>query len=211
MNRDYTSKMQPVRSRLVLKEELLLGHTESYISKVTHDLSLVSDKDINNALNNKFLGKKKIYNGDLYGNKYTLECALLSAGSVINLVDSILEEKIKSGIAIVRPPSHHACCGSAGGFCFFNSVAIAAIKADNLGKKVAIVDLDVHYGDGTADIIKDKPHIDYYSIHRHDNGQFYPGTGKKSSYANIHNYPLNYSNGDDTVYFNIFTQYYNCF
>ena len=202
LKRGYISKMQPIRSRLALKEELLLGHTEVFIDKVGNDLSLGSNKQINDALKNA-----RYYNGDLYGNKYTLECALLSAGSIINLVSAILQETIDRGVAIVRPPSHHTCGDSAGGFCFFNGVAISAIKANNSGKRVAIIDLDLHYGDGTVDIIKNHKDIQYYSIHRYDNGTFYPGTGKVSTYSNIHNYPLNYSSGTDEIYISIFNKH----
>ena len=77
------------------------------------------------------------------------------------------------------PPGHHACMDKAGGFCFFNNVAVAARMAQReLGvARVAIVDWDVHHGNGTQDVFRDDPDVLFISLHRHNNGAFFPGTG----------------------------------
>eukprot|EP00658_Telonema_sp_P-2_P007017 TRINITY_DN12622_c0_g2_i2.p1 TRINITY_DN12622_c0_g2~~TRINITY_DN12622_c0_g2_i2.p1 ORF type:complete len:379 (+),score=103.60 TRINITY_DN12622_c0_g2_i2:757-1893(+) len=88
------------------------------------------------------------------------------------------------GLAVVRPPGHHACPCTAMGFCVFNNVALAALKvADTLGQRVCIVDWDVHHGNGTVDIMKHlgREDILYLSIHYWQHGDFYPGTGTPSS------------------------------
>jgi len=109
--------------------------------------------------------------------------------------------EIRNGFAIVRPPGHHAEAQQAMGFCFFNSVAIAAkqLRLRHKLERILIVDWvtprerirythtsltnvpisvqDVHHGNGTQQIFYEDPHILYISIHRHDDGHFFPGTG----------------------------------
>lgn len=79
----------------------------------------------------------------------------------------------------MRPPGHHAETVQAMGFCFFNSVAIAArqLRSRLNLEKILILDWDVHHGNGTQQIFYDDPHVLYISIHRHDDGNFFPGTG----------------------------------
>ena len=196
LNRGFISKMKSIKSRMATKDELLLGHTEKYLDTIVDDLS-----------NPKLIASKLEKYNSVYANEYTLQCALLAAGSTITIVDEILNGNIDRGVAIVRPPGHHCTVSEAMGFCFFNNVSLAAIKARNAGLKVAIFDWDVHYGNGTADIVACQDNINFFSIHRHDNGKFYPGTGYKSQHPNIFNYPLNYSKGDDQVYLGIFNDH----
>ncbi|NXK96724.1 HDAC7 deacetylase, partial [Formicarius rufipectus] len=85
----------------------------------------------------------------------------------------------ENGFAVVRPPGHHADPSTAMGFCFFNSVAIAARQLQQKGKlsKILIVDWDVHHGNGTQQIFYKDPEVLYISLHRHDDGNFFPGSG----------------------------------
>ena len=92
--------------------------------------------------------------------------------------ENIITEKWRNGFSIVRPPGHHACGteDKISGFCFINNVAVAAeylIKNHKL-KRVAIFDWDVHHGDSTQKLFYDRKDVLYISIHRHDNGKFYP-------------------------------------
>ena len=86
---------------------------------------------------------------------------------------------VKNGFALVRPPGHHAERQQAMGFCFFNSVAVAArlLRLQLSVEKVMIVDWDVHHGNGTQQLFYDSSHVLYLSLHRHDDGNFFPGTG----------------------------------
>jgi acetoin utilization deacetylase AcuC-like enzyme len=90
--------------------------------------------------------------------------------------------------SLLRPPGHHATSNRAMGFCYLNSIAIAALAAQAAGgQRVAVYDFDVHHGNGTEEILLDKPDVAFYSIH-----QFpaYPGTGRAHRGANCFNYPL---------------------
>ncbi|XP_055914527.1 histone deacetylase 4 isoform X6 [Eupeodes corollae] len=112
---------------------------------------------------------------------HTAAAARMAAGCVIDLAFKTAKGDLKNGFAVVRPPGHHAESNLAMGFCFFNSVAIAAkILRQRLPsemKKILIVDWDVHHGNGTQQAFYDTPNVLYLSIHRHDDGNFFPGTG----------------------------------
>ena len=132
--------------------------------------------------------------------------AEIAAGSTIELITAILNDEINSGFAIVRPPGHHASESEPSGFCYFNNVALAAMVAKQNNKKVAVVDWDVHYGNGTASILSNIDDVSFFSIHRHDNGGFYPYNGECSNVTNIHNYPMNKHCGDEE-FISVFIEY----
>ncbi|XP_021950549.1 histone deacetylase 4 isoform X4 [Folsomia candida] len=110
---------------------------------------------------------------------HTPAAARMAVGCVMELAFRVAAGELRNGFAIVRPPGHHAEPVQAMGFCFFNAVAITAklLRARFQLEKIMIVDWDVHHGNGTQQIFYDDPHVLYMSIHRHDDGNFFPGTG----------------------------------
>ncbi|XP_038163788.1 histone deacetylase 5 isoform X1 [Cyprinodon tularosa] len=103
----------------------------------------------------------------------------MAVGSVIELAFKVAAGELKNGFAVVRPPGHHAEESTAMGFCFFNSVAITAkLLQQKLGvEKILIVDWDIHHGNGTQQAFYNDPNVLYISLHRYDDGNFFPGSG----------------------------------
>ncbi|KAK9723163.1 Histone deacetylase domain [Popillia japonica] len=146
----------------------------------------------------------------VYFNKHTFECASIAAGCVLSIVENVCREQIQNGMAIVRPPGHHAMTNDYCGYCFFNNVALAAQEAlDNKwAEKILIVDYDVHHGQATQQMFYENDRVLYFSIHRYENGTFWPnlreshldyvGAGKGLGY-NI-NFPLNSIGMNDIDY-----------
>ncbi|XP_060244693.1 histone deacetylase 7 isoform X4 [Meriones unguiculatus] len=110
---------------------------------------------------------------------HSSNAARWAAGSVTDLAFKVASRELKNGFAVVRPPGHHADHSTAMGFCFFNSVAIACRQLQQQGKasKILIVDWDVHHGNGTQQTFYQDPSVLYISLHRHDDGNFFPGSG----------------------------------
>ncbi len=113
------------------------------------------------------------------------DIAKLSAGSTVNAAMHCLNND-EMAFSLMRPPGHHASKNNLGGFCYFNNIAIASIKAAKNAGKVAIVDFDCHHGNGTEDIMLGRENFLYLSLHQ---SPLYPGTGLKSR-GNCINYPL---------------------
>ncbi len=105
------------------------------------------------------------------------DAALLAAGGALQATSEVLAGNERNAFVVVRPPGHHATRTRAMGFCLFNNVAVAAQWAldEGAAHRVAILDVDVHHGNGTQDIFYDRPDVLYYSTHQHP---FYPGTGR---------------------------------
>jgi len=122
-------------------------------------------------------------------NIHTWTAALNAAGAAIDATDAVMAGEMENAFCAVRPPGHHACREQAGGFCFFNNVAIAAkyaLERHNL-HRVAIIDFDVHHGNGTEDIVKGDNRILMCSFYQHP---FYPINWKHSNAPNLCNLPV---------------------
>jgi len=114
--------------------------------------------------------------GDTYASAQSYEVALFAAGAAISAVDAVLNRRVDSAFCAIRPPGHHAERDQSMGFCLFNNVAIAAVHAQRAHgvDRVAILDWDVHHGNGTQHIFESDPTVLYISLHQYP---FYPGTG----------------------------------
>lgn len=119
----------------------------------------------------------------------TLSAALHAAGAVVLGVDLVMSGKANNAFCCIRPPGHHAGKDHAAGFCIFNNVAIGVAHAmTKYGiQRAAIVDFDVHHGDGSEDIFKDHPGVMLCSTFQHP---FYPGSGADSRTDRMINVPL---------------------
>ena len=133
----------------------------------------------------------------------SLQVARLAAGACLGAVDAVLTGGADNALVVARPPGHHACPGAAMGFCLFGNVAMAALHACAVHglERVMLVDLDVHHGNGSQDILYSDGRVGFFSIHQ---SPLYPGTGAAletgagpgSGYtANI---PLRAGHGDAT-------------
>lgn len=117
--------------------------------------------------------------GDTHASPASYEVAVLAAGAVLSSVDAVLEGSVSSAFCAVRPPGHHAERDGPMGFCLFNNVAIGARYAQRRHgiERVAILDWDVHHGNGTQHTFEEDPSVLYVSLHQYP---FYPGTGAAS-------------------------------
>lgn len=116
----------------------------------------------------------------IYVNNDLFLLAKLLCGGAIEACAAVVEGRVKNALAIVRPPGHHAEPDAPGGFCLFSNVAVAAkniLKAyPDLVRRIVILDWDIHHGNGTQRAFYDDPRVLYMSLHRYENGKFYPGT-----------------------------------
>lgn len=117
--------------------------------------------------------------GDTYATAQSYDLARLAVGGCCEAVSQIVTGQAQNGIALVRPPGHHAEFATISGFCLFNNVAIAARHAQRVHgvRRVAIVDFDVHHGNGTQDIFYEDSSVLFVSTHLYMPRLFYPGSG----------------------------------
>jgi acetoin utilization deacetylase AcuC-like enzyme len=120
-------------------------------------------------------GQAVMLDPDTFTSAESWEITQLAAGAAVGAVDAVLEGRATRAAALVRPPGHHSNRDLARGFCLVNNAAVAAARALDLGlARVAIVDFDVHHGNGTQEIFESDPRVLYVSTHQ---WPFYPGTG----------------------------------
>lgn len=184
---DLVSRCDRVSSRKATLEELQLCHSQ------THSLLFGSDSISRQQMGMSALAAQtplrwfvKLPCGGVgvdpdttWNELHTSNAARMAAGCVSHMALHVACGGLRNGFALVRPPGHHAERQQAMGFCYFNSVAIAAnLMRTQLGvEKVLVVDWDVHHGNGTQQAFYTSSHVLYISVHRHDDGNFFPGTG----------------------------------
>ena len=130
------------------------------------------------------------------------DIALLSTGGVLCAAEAVATQQVKNAFAMVRPPGHHATPGQSMGFCLFNNIAVTAryLQQEHDVGKVAIVDWDVHHGNGTQDIFYEDESVFFFSIHQ---SPLYPGTGSRyeqgsgKARGTTLNVPMPRDTGDD--------------
>lgn len=179
------SKCERLKCRKATLEEIQSCHTEAYtLLYATNHLNRQKlDPKLFENLPTRFCaltcGGVGVDSDTFWNDVHTPQAARMAAGSVTELALRVGAGELKNGFALVRPPGHHAEAQQAMGFCFFNSIAIAAkqLKEQLKMKRVLIVDWDVHHGNGTQQQFYSDPTVLYISIHRHDDGNFFPGTG----------------------------------
>jgi acetoin utilization deacetylase AcuC-like enzyme len=158
-------------------EQAILAHDEAYLDKLrTIDLGSASHV---------------MLDSDTAFSATSLQAALSGLGGARAAVDDLMAGHSKSATLISRPPGHHACKANAMGFCLFGTAAWAALDAKNrYGARVAVLDFDLHHGNGTQDILWEEPDVFFASSHQDG---LYPGTGKVfdvGKFSHIYNAPL---------------------
>ena len=196
-------------SRLATADEISLAHTRELVDTV---LSYRSDSHLIGGPEDGLVKQKQYlfpFDHDTYVCHSSPEAAQMACGSVLNVIDTIMDEggSCRRGFAAIRPPGHHARREKSMGFCLFNNVAVAAEYAKkkfNL-ERIAIIDWDVHHGNGTSEIFHGRSDIAVLSIHRYDKGKFYPGTGHLADIGSADgsgyniNVPIDGSYGDEEM------------
>jgi len=149
-----------IASREITDAELTRVHDARYVERLRRGLEL---------------GGYGLLDPDTFYSPGTREAAWLAAGGVVDLTRAIIRGEARRGVALLRPPGHHAIADSSMGFCLLNNIALAAHAALAEGlSRVAIVDWDVHHGNGTQAAFYDDPRVLVVSLHQYP---FYPGTG----------------------------------
>uniref|UniRef100_A0A674NHW5 Histone deacetylase n=1 Tax=Takifugu rubripes TaxID=31033 RepID=A0A674NHW5_TAKRU len=168
-----------IRGRKASLEELQTIHSEAHVLLYgTNPLRQKLDCKIS-LIDKLPCGGIGVDSDTIWNEVHSSTAARLAVGSVAELVFKVASGELKNGFAVVRPPGHHAEESAPMGFCYFNSVAIAAkLLQQRLSvRKILIVDWDVHHGNGTQQAFYADPGILYISLHRYDDGNFFPGSG----------------------------------
>jgi acetoin utilization deacetylase AcuC-like enzyme len=150
--------VEVVAPREASHEQLARVHAEEYLSVIRETR-----------------GQARQLDPDTFTSPESQEVALLAAGAVVDAVERVMSSPHHAALAMVRPPGHHAERGRAMGFCLYNNIAVGAAHARAQGaRKIAIVDYDVHHGNGTQHTFESDPNVLYISTHQYP---YYPGTG----------------------------------
>jgi acetoin utilization deacetylase AcuC-like enzyme len=170
--------LQRVEAPEVRLEDVELAHTHGYVSELAETLRACAESGLSHA-----------FDPDTSANEHTWSAVSHAAGAAVKATEMVLDGEVANAFCAVRPPGHHATRDKAMGFCFFNSVAIAARYAlDRRGlQRVAIVDFDVHHGNGTEDIIAGDERVLMVSIFQHP---LYPYSGAVPQGENMVNVPV---------------------
>jgi len=181
--------------RMATIEEITLCHDRNYVELVRQEC-LASFEN----------GSQHLSTGDAQICPASYETALLSAGGVLVGVDAVMTGKTRNVFCVVRPPGHHASQSKGEGFCLFNNVAIGARYAQSKYgiERVAILDWDVHHGNGTQWIFENDPSVYYLSTHQYPS---YPGTGlrEERGIGNVKNVPITYGEDPREVILKVFS------
>ncbi|HWA31473.1 MAG TPA: histone deacetylase family protein, partial [Rhizomicrobium sp.] len=170
------------------REALLAAHDAAHVDAVLGPLSEEARRNGYAAID-----------ADTFMSEGSAEAALRAAGAAVMAVDLVADGELRNAFCAVRPPGHHAPADRAMGFCLFNNVAVGAFYARKirLFERVAVVDFDVHHGNGTEEIFWNEPDMFYASTHQMP---LYPGTGSRRERGvaqNILNAPLAPYSGSD--------------
>ncbi|XP_035237895.1 histone deacetylase 6 isoform X1 [Anguilla anguilla] len=163
------SRCHRIPARPATEKELALCHSLQHIARIKSTEGM-KPRDLYR------LGEE--YNS-IYISPESYRSALLAAGACFNAAQAVLTGEVRNAVAIVRPPGHHAEQDAACGFCFFNTAALTARYAQSLAPRplrVLILDWDVHHGNGTQHIFEEDDSVLYISLHRYDNGMFFPSS-----------------------------------
>lgn len=185
--RGLRGQCETIRGRKATLEELQSVHTERHVllygTNPLNRLKLDNRKLAGILSQRMFVmlpcGGVGVDNDTIWNEAHTSTASRLAAGSVVELAFRVAKGELKNGFAVVRPPGHHADPSNPMGFCYFNSVAIAArqLQQKLSVSKILIVDWDVHHGNGTQEVFYSDPNVLYLSLHRYDDGNFFPGSG----------------------------------
>jgi acetoin utilization deacetylase AcuC-like enzyme len=178
--------LQRVEAKIANEDAVLLAHPEEHLFAVMRQTP-EEEGEINQI------------EADTYASPKSLQAALTAIGGAMAAVDAVMAGEIANAFVAGRPPGHHAEKSKAMGFCLFNTVAVAARHAQKTygAERVAIIDWDVHHGNGTQDIFWDDPSVLFCSTHQMP---LYPGTGAKDETGtknNVVNAPLSPNVGSD--------------
>ncbi|XP_037619695.1 histone deacetylase 7-like isoform X3 [Sebastes umbrosus] len=188
--RGLRSQCERIRSRKATLEELQSVHSEKHVLLFgTNPLNRLKldNRKLAGILSQRIFvmlpcGGVGVDIDTVWNELHTSVASRIAAGCVTDLALKVAQGELKNGFAVVRPPGHHANHSSPLGFCFFNSVAIAAKQLQHKlnVSKILIVDWDVHHGNGTQEAFYNDPSVLYISLHRYDDGNFFPGSGHPS-------------------------------